>query len=1225
MLTNVPVGSYTLTPSRIIGYSFSPPKLTGSVSGNVTGRNFMATPYTIRGRVTTNTGAGLSGVTISDGTRTVTTDNNGDYIFSNVSVGSYILTPSRSGYTFSPTSLRVSIIGHVSGQNFTATSIADTTEPDGRITSLQDGQTFTTGPITLAADASDNPGGSGIARVEFKVDHTGIWREAGTVSQSPYTVQWNPPAGLAAQQLRFSIHVFDRAGNQRIDAGGIRVVNYKPVVPIDNGSQELPPTNAHQQLLPDLREFQFGTQVSTSPVEYRSGRIEFNLPITRYYGYFGTGNENFTRLVDQTAYLTLRVFDVDPLQRNEVWVNGCRVTEQLKGQNNRWDDITIQFPSSCLKFPNATSLNENRLDQEDIPYTARLTPANNAITVVIDRDNRGYKSHVAWARITVGGVRPVLYVHGFDPSCSDDRTRALGKIREFLNGEGIPNLGARNDGTKYIETQAGHLHDAYVEMQRIYGLRPASASGVTDPDRILLLGHSMGGLTGRRFVNLQHSSSGNPIIERFVALATPNNGSWAVLGADALTFEWDATCNDQAARDLWNVQDKFNPANNLSQSWSNWPSRYGGSASSASSVEHMISIAAMPKHGDWRDQVTPRTDGVVHADSAFSLDYDNDKEFHCLLGWWFECTLYVGGALHNKIVEFRNVYEFLKPIMGIGQIVTSREALGRTATAGLATEAQVAELAPTQEQAAEFATIFTQAGMLNAGTGQSVSFTVDPMRQLLVSVRTEATDLAFALRSPSGTLTQAEGGFVSIANPEVGTWQVVLAAPSQTTTYQIVAEGDADLVITPDSQAQIVRGTSGQLAVIVRDGSAGRSGLSVTGQVRLPGAATPSTLTFSPDPQQSGRYVASVNPSQLGPILATVQISGQRASGASFTRETLLASLAIAGGIIDPNFREITGEDSSNDGLYNRLQVTFRLNLPSAGTYRVSAGLQRVADGQGFAASQTTVNGTAGNNTVTLSFDGSYLGALNFNEQVRLAFVQVSAEDGTVLDVRSHVGANFTLQSSQFQRPLLRATISDATPVDLDGNGRFDELVFTGQFITEVADSFTIEASLIDPQGQPFSFSAQTQELAVGTHTLRIPFRGVDVTAQGQSGEFTLSDVVITPQTLEQVPPLRLQNAFRTAELQSSAFAQAARLTLSSNISVARAVVRVLPDTSNHVFAQGQEVTLEVVKLDEMVNFLGWRVDGEMMSTPNLSITMDRDRTVEAIFTQTVYLPLMRR
>jgi hypothetical protein len=135
----------------------------------------------------------------------------------------------------------------------------------------------------------------------------------------------------------------------------------------------------------------------------------------------------------------------------------------------------------------------------------------------------------------------------------------------------------------------------------------------------------------------------------------------------------------------------------------------------------------------------------------------------------------------------------------------------------------------------------------------------------------------------------------------------------------------------------------------------------------------------------------------------------------------------------------------------------------------------------------------------------------------------------------------------------------------------------------------------------------------------------VDVTAQGQSGEFTLSDVVITPQTLEQVPPLRLQNAFRTAELQSSAFAQAARLTLSSNISVARAVVRVLPDTSNHVFAQGQEVTLEVVKLDEMVNFLGWRVDGEMMSTPNLSITMDRDRTVEAIFTQTVYLPLMRR
>ncbi|RRR68246.1 MAG: hypothetical protein EI684_17865, partial [Candidatus Viridilinea halotolerans] len=979
------------------------------------------------------------------------------------------------------------------------------------------------------------------------------------------------------------------------------------------GSRELPPTDADRQVIPCLREFQFGTQVSTRPDGYRSGRIEFNLPITRHYGNFGDDNQHFTRLVDQQAYLTLRVFDLDPLQRNEVWVNDCRLQTQLLGLNNRWNEITIQFPSNCLNFPNAPSLPSD-LNKNDIPNDTRLNPADNTITVVVDQHNRGYKSHVAWATITVGGVRPVIYLHGFDPECANDRTRALGKIREYLDNDRIPNLGARNDGAKSIDNQVRDLALAYREMQRIYGLRPASARGVADPDRILLLGHSMGGLTGRRFINLQHSN-GNPLVEQFVALATPNMGS---------SIAWLAInfCNVGARYSLSEdyVQKIFNPANDLTRSWYSWATQYNDSELSS---EHMTSIAAVAILAG----ITGDNDGVVSASNTFDLSYDRNVLFECYIGRNDEenCTAYFDGVLHNKIVFFRSVYNALKHRMGIGQIVTSREALGSPAPITPATEAQVAEIAPAQEDAAEFATIFTQAGTLNAGTGQSVSFTVDPMRELLVSVRTEATELAFALRSPSGTLTQAEGGFVGVANPEVGTWQVVLAAPSQTTNYQIVAEGDADLVITSDSQAQIVRGTSGQLAVIVRDGTIGRSGLNVTGQVRLPGAATPSTITFSPDPLQSGRYVASVNPSELGPILALVQISGQRASGASFTRETLLASLAIAGGIIDPNFREVAGEDSSNDGLYNRLQVTLRLNLPSANTYQVSAGLQRIADGQGFAASETSVNGITGNTTVTLSFDGSYLGALNFNEQVRLAFVQVSAEDGTVLDVRSHVGANFTLQSSQFQRPLLRATISEATPVDLDGNGRFDELVFTGQFITEVADSFTIEANLIDPQGQPFSFSVQTQTLAAGTHVLRIPFRGLDIAAHGQSGVFTLSDVVLMPQTREDIEPLRLQNAFSTAELQSSAFAEAARLTLASNISVARAVVHVLPETSNYVFAQGQEITLEVIKLDETVNFLGWRVDGNLVTTPTLTITMDRNRTVEALFPQTVYLPLIRR
>jgi Dockerin type I domain len=76
--------------------------------------------YNIAGTVTSG-GVGLAGVTITDGTRTATTDASGNYTLSGVPAGSYTLTPTKSGYSFSPASLSVSVSGNVTGQNFTGT------------------------------------------------------------------------------------------------------------------------------------------------------------------------------------------------------------------------------------------------------------------------------------------------------------------------------------------------------------------------------------------------------------------------------------------------------------------------------------------------------------------------------------------------------------------------------------------------------------------------------------------------------------------------------------------------------------------------------------------------------------------------------------------------------------------------------------------------------------------------------------------------------------------------------------------------------------------------------------------------------------------------------------------------------------------------------------------------------------------------------------------------
>ena len=76
--------------------------------------------YSISGRVTDGSGNPISDVTISDGAgHTATTDSNGNYTLSGLAVGTYTITSSKSGYTFSPASCTVSVPPDATGQDFT--------------------------------------------------------------------------------------------------------------------------------------------------------------------------------------------------------------------------------------------------------------------------------------------------------------------------------------------------------------------------------------------------------------------------------------------------------------------------------------------------------------------------------------------------------------------------------------------------------------------------------------------------------------------------------------------------------------------------------------------------------------------------------------------------------------------------------------------------------------------------------------------------------------------------------------------------------------------------------------------------------------------------------------------------------------------------------------------------------------------------------------------------
>lgn len=118
LLTDVPPGTYTLTPSYD-GYIFVPSARSITVSRHLSGLDFTASPpYRISGRVTDSTGKGVAGVTISDGTRSVVTDGDGVFTLRDVPAGTYTLTPSHSQYAFTPSSRTIVVSGDVSGQTF---------------------------------------------------------------------------------------------------------------------------------------------------------------------------------------------------------------------------------------------------------------------------------------------------------------------------------------------------------------------------------------------------------------------------------------------------------------------------------------------------------------------------------------------------------------------------------------------------------------------------------------------------------------------------------------------------------------------------------------------------------------------------------------------------------------------------------------------------------------------------------------------------------------------------------------------------------------------------------------------------------------------------------------------------------------------------------------------------------------------------------------------------
>ena len=159
-----------------------------------------ATKLFISGRVTRDNRTGVSGVTIAiSGGRTgsYTTNGFGLYSISGLAANAdYTVTPSKSGFHFSPTSLFFhALTSSVAAASFVAIPNGSTpppTPPAIQLTAPADGSSFSA-PATVRFSAAAT--GDGITRVEFYAGSTLVASD----TSSPYQGTWfNAPAGTYA-------------------------------------------------------------------------------------------------------------------------------------------------------------------------------------------------------------------------------------------------------------------------------------------------------------------------------------------------------------------------------------------------------------------------------------------------------------------------------------------------------------------------------------------------------------------------------------------------------------------------------------------------------------------------------------------------------------------------------------------------------------------------------------------------------------------------------------------------------------------------------------------------------------------------------------------------------------------------------------------------------------------------------------------------------------------
>lgn len=807
-------------------------------------------------------------------------------------------------------------------------------------------------------------------------------------------------------------------------------------------------------------EFVTDSYSSLDRYTFRSGSpIRFPILIERYFGPVdGNGLLLHPENIEgQKALLTFRVWDVDQNysgpyapEVDDVSFNGQKVGV-LTGADGQWSTFSVEIPVSQIKFP---TYNQQ----------SGVTPAENWVEIQIDQANIGvcecWAVTVDWGRLVVKGIRPAVLIHGFMSSASTWDT--------WVNSY------ARNAGLPVYAFSFADNHGSWFDHAQEAAGRIAQAKQMFGVEQLNIVGHSKGGLDSRAYL-----ANGGTDVKRLVMLGTPNGGS--------------------PLADIVKAGGILNTAVGL-------VSLIGEPALTELTVTYMqlignrvvgpnLNTRYYTVAGDWRwngfsnPLIWGPDDGVVAVSSVETLPY----------------TASLGRTSSFHTAMTANAAEWS---LASQQVVTTAQAW------------------PVGEPLA-----FTGAG-LDGGTGlinissltgheitagtTSHAVAVEAGAPATLGILWGSGELSLTLTSPSGEQIIGQGNGVELVSgtdeslglryilyrltaPEAGVYQLNLSSAGSTPVrYLAVGAGEGGPSLTASARNSFVTaGSPLTLEAVLDWGGASPEPMTVAAHVERPGGAVDVVpLTDA----GNGLYTVEYTPAASGYYSVAVVAQG------GTSRIAVTSFQALSGDTRFTGAYSHKGIDQNNDSLYDLLSVQAGVNVAAGGEYMVMAQLTG-SDGPSLVRASVNVSLPAGSSTVTLPFDGLTLGQSGFSGDLTLTDLALIGAHGVIHDFVSPAATLSGYNARQFQRsPMQVLPGTTDTAVDLNGDGKYDQLRIQIPVEVLLSGYYDVNARLMDSRGQEIDWQGITVYLQAGSSTVTLAYNGETIGRHGVNGPYYVRD-----------------------------------------------------------------------------------------------------------------------